>query len=82
MSNNIEKKCSICGSDYADRYFKEKYTDKLICEDCLLNLDEVEKSVAIINYFVDGEYVGNDDEPDELYKSLCDYLDYEEVEDD
>lgn len=80
--NDIEKKCSRCESDYSDKYFKSKYSNEIICQECLLELDGIEKSVAITNYFLNGEYLGNDEDTDELVESICNNTGYEEVKDD
>lgn len=82
MSNNIEEKCSICGGIYRTfRMFKNKYTKELVCEDCLLELDGITTETTH-HYFLDGEYIGNDDEIDEVYNNICFYNGYEEVKDD
>lgn len=82
MSNNIEKKCGICGCDYSDRYFKSKYTNEVICQECLLEIDGIEKAVGRTNYFLNDEYVGSDEDIDDLVDNICDNTEYEEVKDD
>lgn len=82
MLNKTGKKCSICGGTYqAFRMFKNRYTEELVCEDCLLELDGITTETTY-HYFLDGEYIGNDDEIDEVYKNICFYNGYEEVKDD
>lgn len=74
-----KKICSKCGSDYADNYYKDKVTEEILCEDCLLEIDKVTSS-TITNYYIDGEYIGNDEcDIEEILKTICDYFDYEEV---
>ena len=63
-------KCDRCNSDYAEHYYKDKYSDEIICEDCLLELDGITTS-TITNYFIDGE--GNNIDISTVEK-LYDYL--------
>lgn len=61
MLNKTGNKCSICGGTYQTfRMFKNQYTEELICEDCLLELDGITIETTH-HYFLDGEYIGNDD---------------------
>lgn len=72
-------KCDRCNSDYAEHYYKDKYSDEIICEDCLLQLDGITTS-TITNYFIDGDYVGNDEESlQDVVDNICDYFSYEEL---
>lgn len=72
-------KCDRCNSDYAEHYYKDKYSDEIICEDCLLELDRITTS-TITNYFIDGDYVGNDEESlQAVVDNICDYFSYEEL---
>lgn len=81
MSNNTEKKCSICGSDFLYySYFKDKYTGEVICENCLLERGEISTSITT-HYCYEGEYLGSSDEIKEVFEKLCDYLNLEEIED-
>lgn len=73
-------KCEICGSEYADYYYKNKDTGEIICEDCLLESDGVTTS-TITNYFLDGEFIGDDSQSiQEVVDRLCDVFDYEQIE--
>ena len=47
---NREIKCEICGSDYAENYYKNNLSDEIICEDCLLEVDGITTS-TITQYF-------------------------------
>lgn len=70
-------KCDRCENEFAENYYKDKITGEIICEDCLLNLDEVTTS-TITNYFIDGEYIGSDGESiQDVVDNICDYFDYE-----
>lgn len=72
-------KCDRCGSDYADNYYKDKYTDETICEDCLLEVDGITTS-SITYYYLDGEYMGNDAESiQDVIDCICDNTSYEEI---
>lgn len=74
-------KCNRCESDYAEHYYKDKYNDEIICEDCLLELDGITTSI-ITNYFLDGDYIGSDGENiQEVIDNICDYFSLEEVQD-
>ena len=72
-------KCERCESDYADSYFKDEYTNEIICLDCLL--DGCDHS-TITHYSLDGIYLGSDDDIQEVIESICDYTNFEEVEED
>lgn len=71
-------KCSVCGSDYADEYFKDEYSDEIICNDCLLEIDGMTSNTEI-TYFLDGEYMGSDNDYDELIKTICDNTFYKPI---
>ena len=73
-------KCEICGSKYADNYYKNKDTDEIICEDCLLEVDGITTS-TITHYFLDGEYIGDDsDSIQDVVDTICEYFDYTKIE--
>lgn len=74
-------KCEICGSEYNEHYYKNEYSDEIICEDCLLELDGITTN-TITDYYLDGEYIGNDAEIDELINNICDNCSYKELEGD
>ena len=72
-------KCEICGSDFSDGFYKENETGKVICEDCLLESDMVSTD-TITNYYLDGEYIGNDsDSFDDVVETICDACDYSKI---
>ena len=71
-------KCDRCGCDYAESYYKYEYSDEIICEDCLLEIDGITTSTTT-QYFLDGEYMGSSDEIDELYETICDNTFYKKV---
>lgn len=71
--------CKICGSDYSDNYYKNKYDDDIICEECLLEIDGI-STHTVTHYNLDGEYMGSDDDMQELVESICDYADYEKID--
>ena len=72
-------KCERCGSDYAESYYKDKYSDEIICEECLLELDGITTNKET-HYFLDGYYLGTDNNYSELIENICEYTDYEEIE--
>ena len=72
--NNL-RKCNICNSEYAEHYYKDKYSDEIVCEDCLLELDGITTS-TIINYFIDGD---DEESMQDVVDNVCDYFSYEEV---
>lgn len=72
--NNL-RKCNICNSEYAEHYYKDKYSDEIVCEDCLLELDGITTS-TITNYFIDGE---DEESMQDVVDNVCDYFSYEEV---
>lgn len=76
-------KCDRCESEFAEHYYKDKYSDEIICEDCLLELDGITTStITKTNYFIDGDYVGNDEESmQDVVDNICDRFSYEEVQD-
>lgn len=74
----MELKCKICGSDYAENYFKSKYSDEIICEECLLEIDGMTTNTET-HYFLDGEYMGSDNEKSELIENICESTEYEKI---
>ncbi len=72
-------KCARCESDYADYYYKDKYSDEIICEDCLLECDGI-TSATVTYYYLDGEYMGNDECYEDLIETLCDNLMFEQID--
>lgn len=72
-------KCERCGSDYAESYYKDKYSDEIICEECLLELDGITTNKET-HYFLDGYYLGTDNNYSELIENICENTDYEEIE--
>ena len=73
-------KCEICGSKYADNYYRNKDTDEIICKDCLLEVDGITTS-TITHYFLDGEYIGDDsDSIQDVVDTICEYFDYTKIE--
>lgn len=73
-------KCKICGSDYSENYYKNQYDNEIICEDCLLEVDGITTS-TITNYFLDGEFIGDDSENiQEVVDNICEYCSYEKIE--
>lgn len=73
-----EVKCKVCGSDYSDNYFKSKENEEIVCLECLLETF-CSTSTTTHYYFEDGDYLGSDDEIDEVVEKICDYTDFEEI---
>lgn len=71
-------KCNICGSDYADNYFKDEYSDEIICEECLLEIDGITTSTET-HYLLDGQYMGSDFNNSELLENICDNTAYKKI---
>lgn len=74
-----EHQCDICGNIYSDNYYYNDDDEKIICEECLLELDGVTTSTET-NYYIDGEYMGSDYDIDNLIENICGYLNYKVVE--
>ena len=51
-------KCSICNATFAESYYKNKYTNKIICDDCLLESDCMSYD-TVTSYYLEGEYMGD-----------------------
>ena len=64
--NKHRFKCNICG-DCANYIFNDRY----YCLDCLLNKFNCESSTTT-HYFLDGEYLGSDDDIDKVIFALDD----------
>lgn len=58
-------KCD-CEAEYA-------YNDDVYCLDCLLKENDVEECTTT-SYYVDGEYLGTDDDMDEVLENLNNYV--------
>lgn len=76
-----ELKCEICGSDFTDGFYKDKRTGDIICEECLLELPDVQTS-TIRHFYLYGDYIGNDEEIEEVIDAICANEEYEKVEED
>ena len=73
-------KCNICNREYAESYYRNKNNDEIICVDCLLETDGITTS-TITNYFLDGEFIGDDGESiQDVVDTICDFCNYEEIE--
>lgn len=73
-----ELKCEICGCDYSDDFYKTE-EHKCICEECFLEYAEVETSTRK-SYFLNGDYIGNDEDMQEVIDSLCSYTRAERID--
>ena len=65
--------CVKCDDDISEYKFKGEY----VCTNCLLKEFEVEES-TITHYYVRGEYIGSDEDMDEVILNLDD--DIEELD--
>lgn len=74
----MELICKKCGSNYSDGFYKDKSTNEIICEDCLLELPDIQTS-TLKSFFLDGDYIGNSEDIKEVIDAICDYNDFEEV---
>lgn len=61
--------CQRCDSTDADYNFKGEY----VCSECLLKEFEVEESTTT-HYYLQGEYIGSDDDMDEVILNLDDSI--------
>lgn len=72
--------CDRCRNEYAEKYYKDEYGDEIICEECLLELDGITTSTTT-NYFIDGEYIGNDEQDiQNVIDEICEHFSYKEIE--
>lgn len=72
-------KCDRCGTNVTDiQYFKDEYGDEVICEDCVLELDGVTTD-TVTNYYLDGDFIGDDNEIDAVISNLADCLGWKEL---
>lgn len=67
-------RCDICGTAYSEYFYKNG--EQTLCEECILNSDMICTST---NYYLDGEYIGDSDNMEEVYKNICEILGYEEI---
>ena len=73
------KICAECGTERSDAFYKREETGEIICEECLLESDIVTTD-TITNYYIDGEYIGNDvDSIEDVIDVLCDAYDYTRI---
>lgn len=62
-----------------DNFYKQNETGKIICEECLLESDMITTN-TITNYYLDGEYIGNDsDSIEDVIETICDTYDYSKI---
>lgn len=73
-------KCDRCESNYADEYFKDKYTDEIVCLDCILS-DCIESTTTHYTT-IDGNYLGSDDDMEEVANSIESYTSFKRIEED
>lgn len=71
-------KCSICNATFAESYYKNKYTNKIICDDCLLESDCMSYD-TVTSYYLEGEYMGDTNDYEKLLDNVAYALDYEEI---
>lgn len=72
-------KCEICGTEFFDNFYKQNETGKIICEECLLESDMITTD-TITNYYLDGEYIGNNnDSIEDVIETICDTYDYSKI---
>lgn len=72
--------CNRCGTDAKNiEYFKDEYSDEVICEDCLLEIDGITTD-SVTNYFLDGDFIGDSNEIDVVINSICDNVGYQKIE--
>ena len=72
----FKRRCEVCGKDDGDF----KYKGKLYCRDCLLEKFNVSQETVTRYYSEDGEFLGDDDNFDEVIETLKEIEDFEEVE--
>ena len=74
LKGDPDMKCSVCGTEYCEYFYKRD--DEILCEECIL---EVDMMCTSTNYYLDGEYLGNSDNMEEVYQNICESLGYEEI---
>lgn len=74
LKGDSDMKCSVCGTEYCEYFYKRD--DEILCEECIL---EVDMMCTSTNYYLDGEYLGNSDNMEEVYENICESLGYEEI---
>lgn len=74
-------KCNRCDSEDSEYYYKDEYSDEIICEDCLLESDMITTD-TVTSYYLDGEYIGNDNDIDEVVNCICDNIGYKKIGED
>ena len=67
-------RCDICGTAHSEYFYKNE--EQTLCEECILNSDMICTST---NYYLDGEYIGDSDNMEEVYNNICEILGYEEI---
>lgn len=72
-------KCNRCDSEDSENYYKDEYSDEIICEDCLLESDMITTD-TVTHYYLDGEYLGDDNNLDEVIDNICDNIGYKKIE--
>ena len=80
LCDDFSYQCSECDTEQG----LYKYKGKVLCEDCLLNElnHEVQiEKVSTYEYFLNGEYIGSDNDMDEVIDTLVDEFDIEVLED-
>lgn len=72
--------CQRCGTNVKNiEYFKDEYSDEIICEDCLLEIDGITTD-TVTNYFLDGDFIGDNNELDVVINNICDNVGYKKIE--
>lgn len=71
-------KCSICNTTCAESYYKNKDTNEIICNTCLLESDLISYD-TVTSYYLEGEYLGDTNDYEQLLENVACQLNYEEV---
>lgn len=72
----FKRRCEVCDEGASDF----EYKGKLYCIDCLLEKFNVSQETVTRYYSEDGEFLGDDNNFDEVIEALKEIEDFEEVE--
>lgn len=72
-------KCNRCGNNCAESYYKNKDINEIICAECLLESDLINYD-TVTSYYLEGEYLGDTNDYEQLLENVAYQLDYEKIE--
>ena len=82
MANEV-KKCCLCDEELCDVEDLFEYNDSLFCFDCLeIKLEKaagIKTELTTRYYNKDYEFLGDDDDLEDLYKTICNRYDIKRI---